>query len=92
MLQVRAELLDATQKALEGHAQPEVTEANIQRLVEKRTRELEVKDEPLCMYIYRYILYNGMFEVVVGIGSCGRAQFQSDWNADRTGTVSGPRN
>ena len=47
MLQVRAELLDATKKALEGHAQPEVTEANIQRLVEKRTRELEVKDEPL---------------------------------------------
>lgn len=43
LLQVRAELLDATQKALLGHTHHEVKEVNIQKLVQKRTSELEVE-------------------------------------------------
>ena len=44
LLHVRAELLDATQKALRDHTHQEVTEVNIQRMVRKRTEELEVEN------------------------------------------------
>ena len=40
--QVRAELLDATQKAILSHTHQEVTEVNLQKMVQKRTSELEV--------------------------------------------------
>ena len=39
---MRADLLEATQKSLESLSQQEIVEANVQKLVDKRTEELQV--------------------------------------------------
>ena len=44
LLQVRADLVETTQKTLEGQAKREQQEANVQQLVDKKTSELQVCD------------------------------------------------
>ena len=44
LLQVRADLVETTQKTLEGQARREQQEANVQQLVDKKTSELQVCD------------------------------------------------
>ena len=44
LLQVRADLVETTQKTLEGQARWEQQDANVQQLVDKKTSELQVCD------------------------------------------------
>ena len=44
LLQVRADLVETTQKTLEGQARQEQQDANVQQLVDKKTSELQVCD------------------------------------------------
>ena len=44
LLQVRADLVETTQKTLEGQARREQQDANVQQLVDKKTSELQVCD------------------------------------------------
>ena len=44
LLQVRADLVETTQKTLEGRARQEQQDANVQQLVDKKTSELQVCD------------------------------------------------
>ena len=53
LLQVRADLVETTQKTLEGRARQEQQDANVQQLVDKKTSELQVCDISREMLHYR---------------------------------------
>ena len=61
LLQVRADLVETTQKTLEGQARREEQEANVQQLVDKKTSELQVCDTTKvfrhCVWVCLFGLY-----------------------------------
>ena len=52
LLQVRADLVETTQKTLEGQAKREQQDANIQQLVDKKTSELQVCDTTKMFHLH----------------------------------------
>ena len=52
LLQVRADLMETTQKTLEGQARREQQEANVQQLVDKKTSELQVCDTTKTFHLH----------------------------------------
>ena len=54
LLQVRADLVETTQKTLEGQARREQQEANVQQLVDKKTSELQVCDTTKMFHLHAW--------------------------------------
>lgn len=54
LLQVRADLVEMTQKTLEGQARREQQEANVQQLVDKKTSELQVCDIAKMFHLHAW--------------------------------------
>ena len=54
LLQVRADLVETTQKTLEGQAKREQQDANIQQLVDKKTSELQVCDTTKMFHLHAW--------------------------------------